>query len=141
MLPGPLLLQLFAAVSMTTVGLPGGRPHSLSGKRRLLRAGAMASGGEGRLLSVDYEVFGKVQGVFFRKHTQKEAKRLGLVGWVRNTERGTVEGRLQGAEQPVRTMQAWLRAKGSPRSRIDKAEFSNQRPADRRDYPDFQVVK
>lgn len=31
-------------------------------------AGAM-EGGEG-LLSVDYEVFGKVQGVFFRKYTQ-----------------------------------------------------------------------
>uniref|UniRef100_A0A8C5B702 Acylphosphatase n=1 Tax=Gadus morhua TaxID=8049 RepID=A0A8C5B702_GADMO len=53
------------------------------------------------LLSVDYEVFGRVQGVFFRKFTQAEAKKLGLVGWVRNTEAGTVEGQLQGPGSKV----------------------------------------
>ncbi|XP_069786528.1 acylphosphatase-1-like [Narcine bancroftii] len=101
----------------------------------------MSSGGEGYLLSVDYEVFGKVQGVFFRKHAQKEAKRLGLVGWVQNTERRTVQGRLQGAEEPVRAMQAWLSKTGSPRSHIDKAEFTNQKWTQRRDYTDFQIIK
>ena len=29
--------------------------------------------------------FFKVQGVFFRKHTQKKGKALGLRGWIRNT--------------------------------------------------------
>uniref|UniRef100_A0A8C0JDX5 Acylphosphatase n=1 Tax=Chelonoidis abingdonii TaxID=106734 RepID=A0A8C0JDX5_CHEAB len=48
------------------------------------------------LISVDYEVFGKVQGVFFRKYTQAEGKKLGLVGWVQNTEDGTVQGQIQG---------------------------------------------
>uniref|UniRef100_A0A8C5A9I8 Acylphosphatase n=1 Tax=Gadus morhua TaxID=8049 RepID=A0A8C5A9I8_GADMO len=57
------------------------------------------------LLSVDYEVFGRVQGVFFRKFTQAEAKKLGLVGWVRNTEAGTVEGQLQGPGSKVAEMQ------------------------------------
>ncbi|KAJ7345010.1 hypothetical protein JRQ81_000960 [Phrynocephalus forsythii] len=55
---------------------------------------AMAEG-DG-LVSVDYEVFGKVQGVFFRKYTQAEGKKLGLVGWVQNTDDGTVQGQIQG---------------------------------------------
>uniref|UniRef100_A0A0E9UNE4 Acylphosphatase-1 n=1 Tax=Anguilla anguilla TaxID=7936 RepID=A0A0E9UNE4_ANGAN len=33
------------------------------------------------VISVDYEIFGRVQGVFFRKYTQAEGKKLGLVGW------------------------------------------------------------
>uniref|UniRef100_A0A7M4EBL5 Acylphosphatase n=1 Tax=Crocodylus porosus TaxID=8502 RepID=A0A7M4EBL5_CROPO len=64
------------------------------------------------LISVDYEVFGKVQGVFFRKHTQAEGRQLGLVGWVRNTERGTVQGQVQGPAAAVRQLQQWLRDTG-----------------------------
>uniref|UniRef100_A0A0E9T514 acylphosphatase n=1 Tax=Anguilla anguilla TaxID=7936 RepID=A0A0E9T514_ANGAN len=47
--------------------------------------------------------FGRVQGVFFRKYTQAEGKKLGLVGWVRNTEAGTVQGQLQGPGSKVKT--------------------------------------
>uniref|UniRef100_A0A8C1ZCF8 Acylphosphatase n=1 Tax=Cyprinus carpio TaxID=7962 RepID=A0A8C1ZCF8_CYPCA len=58
------------------------------------------------LLSVDYEVFGRVQGVFFRKYTQSEGKWLGLVGWVQNTDAGTVRGQLQGPASKVQQMQS-----------------------------------
>jgi len=34
---------------------------------------------------VSFEIFGKVQGVFFRKHTQQTASALGLRGHVQNT--------------------------------------------------------
>uniref|UniRef100_A0A8C4ZK55 Acylphosphatase n=1 Tax=Gadus morhua TaxID=8049 RepID=A0A8C4ZK55_GADMO len=78
------------------------------------------------LLSVDYEVFGRVQGVFFRKFTQV-TKKLGLVGWVRNTEAGTVEGQLQGPGSKVAEMQSWLRTTGSPQSKIITAEFKNEK--------------
>ena len=37
------------------------------------------------LVAVDYEVFGRVQGVFFRKFTNEKANSLGLKGWVKNT--------------------------------------------------------
>ena len=37
------------------------------------------------LVALEYEVFGKVQGVFFRKYTNEKAKSLGLRGWVKNT--------------------------------------------------------
>ena len=45
---------------------------------------------------IKYEVFGKVQGVFFRKYTKKEADKLGLSGWVMNTDNGTVVGVAEG---------------------------------------------
>ena len=41
---------------------------------------------------LEFEVHGKVQGVFFRKHTKKTADALGLSGWVMNTKHKTVVG-------------------------------------------------
>ncbi|MCI4382487.1 hypothetical protein PGIGA_G00015430 [Pangasianodon gigas] len=93
------------------------------------------------LLSVDYEVYGKVQGVFFRKYTQSEGKKLGLVGWVQNTSAGTVQGQLQGPASKVRQMQEWLKTTGSPQSRIIKADFSNEKKIESLDFKDFRVVR
>ncbi|XP_073683555.1 acylphosphatase-1 isoform X2 [Garra rufa] len=93
------------------------------------------------LLCVDYEVFGRVQGVFFRKYTQSEGKKLGLVGWVQNTAAGTVQGQLQGPASKVQQMQQWLQTTGSPQSRIAKAEFNNERSIDKLDFKDFKVVR
>ena len=36
-------------------------------------------------------VSGRVQGVFFRDFTQRQAAKLGLSGWVRNTDDGKIE--------------------------------------------------
>ncbi|NXL31774.1 ACYP1 protein, partial [Glaucidium brasilianum] len=100
---------------------------------------AMAEG-EG-LLSVDYEVSGRVQGVFFRKYTQTEAKRLGLVGWVQNTSHGTVQGQIQGPAARVREMQEWLRKIGSPQSRISQADFNNEKKIVALEHQDFKILK
>ncbi|KAM7164406.1 acylphosphatase-1 isoform 1-T1 [Macrochelys suwanniensis] len=93
------------------------------------------------LISVDYEVFGKVQGVFFRKYTQAEGKKLGVVGWVQNTEDGTVQGQIQGPSVKVRELQEWLRKKGSPKSHIDRAEFRNEKKIVALEYRNFSIVK
>ncbi|XP_078516039.1 acylphosphatase-1 [Lissotriton helveticus] len=93
------------------------------------------------MLSVDYEVFGRVQGVFFRKYTQAEGRKLGLVGWVQNTNQQSVRGQLQGPSSPVRDMQTWLQKKGSPKSRITRAEFSNERKITKLEHNDFSIVK
>ena len=37
------------------------------------------------LVALEYEVFGRVQGVFFRKFTNEKAQSLGLRRWVKNT--------------------------------------------------------
>ena len=98
----------------------------------------MSSGED--LLSVDYEIFGRVQGVFFRKYTQTEASRLGLVGWVRNTEAGTVEGQMQGPSNEVKQMKQWLTSTGSPKSKIAKAEFKNEKTIGALDHSTFKIV-
>ncbi|XP_069787523.1 acylphosphatase-2-like isoform X2 [Narcine bancroftii] len=54
-----------------------------------------------RFLSVDYEISGRVQGVCFRMYTEEHARKLGVVGWVRNTRKGTVDGQVQGKEELV----------------------------------------
>ncbi|XP_069064568.1 acylphosphatase-1 isoform X1 [Pleurodeles waltl] len=100
---------------------------------------AMAEG-DG-MLSVDYEVFGRVQGVFFRKYTQAEGNKLGLVGWVQNTKQQSVRGQLQGPTSQVREMQTWLQKKGSPKSKITRAEFNNERKITKLEHSDFRIVK
>ena len=83
-----------------------------------------------------------------RKHTEEKAKELGLVGWVMNTPEGTVVGQAQGDPTALRTLYArsstlpqhssplfitgwcrrkWLQEEGSPKSRIDRCEFKNER--------------
>jgi len=45
---------------------------------------------------------GTVQGVYFRMHTEIEAKRLGLTGWVRNMPDGHVEALFEGDETSIK---------------------------------------
>ncbi|XP_026734415.1 acylphosphatase-1-like [Trichoplusia ni] len=78
------------------------------------------------LTTADFEVFGKVQGVFFRKHTQRKANELGIKGWVMNTAQGTVIGQMQGPQGAVEDMKTWLQKVGSPKSKIEKASFRNE---------------
>jgi acylphosphatase len=63
-------------------------------------------------------VEGRVQGVFFRDYTHRQACQLNLSGWVRNKGDGTVEAILSGADSDVKSMLEWL-WQGSPRSRVD----------------------
>ena len=54
-------------------------------------------------------VHGRVQGVWFRGSTEREAQRLGVEGWVRNCADGSVEAALEGAVEDVEALVAWLR--------------------------------
>ena len=46
-------------------------------------------------------VTGRVQGVFFRAWTRDEARSLGVSGWVRNCDDGSVEVHAEGEEAAV----------------------------------------
>ncbi len=53
-------------------------------------------------------VTGVVQGVGFRYATVHEARRLGITGWVRNTDDGSVEVFAEGVPETVAALTAWL---------------------------------
>ncbi|BFZ07571.1 hypothetical protein BsWGS_10610 [Bradybaena similaris] len=93
------------------------------------------------LKSVNFEVFGKVQGVFFRKHTESQAKKLGLSGWVKNTATGTVVGVIEGPDDKVAIMKKWLQETGSPKSHILKCVFKDEKRISSKSFPGFSVVR
>ncbi|XP_038074374.1 acylphosphatase-1-like [Patiria miniata] len=101
----------------------------------------MAARASSALVSVDFEIFGKVQGVFFRRDTKRTADLYGLVGWVRNTKRSTVEGHAQGPNDKIKQMKTWLQTKGSRRSHIEKADFKNQKTIEKLDYTEFKIIR
>ena len=69
------------------------------------------------------KVYGKVQGVWFRKCTYNFAKGIGLVGMVKNLRDGTVLVNASGADKSLEEFKEYL-DKGSPNSRVDKIVFT-----------------
>ena len=72
-------------------------------------------------------VSGRVQGVFFRDFTRREALDHGLSGWVRNLVDGRVEAVLEGARQEVEAVLERLR-EGPPRARVEDVEHREETP-------------
>ncbi|HEX6791299.1 MAG TPA: acylphosphatase [Candidatus Krumholzibacteria bacterium] len=62
-------------------------------------------------------ISGRVQGVFFRESTRREASGLGLSGWVRNLADGRVEARFEGGREPCERALAFIRT-GPPRASV-----------------------
>lgn len=61
---------------------------------------------------------GVVQGVYYRASARDEAQRLGLTGWVRNTDEGDVLLEAQGPADRLDALVAWC-WKGPPAARVD----------------------
>ena len=70
---------------------------------------------------------GKVQGVFFRDSTREEAVRLGVTGWVKNTDRGTVEAVFEGEPDLVDAM-IWFVRDGPGSADVDRVEIDEEEP-------------
>lgn len=83
-------------------------------------------------------VHGKVQGVFFRDSTVKQAKKLDLTGWVKNMSNGTVSLLAEGKDNQLKLFKDWLK-KGSPLSKVEKVELkwieNTEDP-----FSDFKIV-
>ena len=80
------------------------------------------------------KVYGKVQGVWFRKYTLKCANRLGLVGMVKNLDDGTVLVHAIGKN--LREFKKYLKS-GSPESDVDKIDFSWE--ASKIEFSEFKI--
>ncbi len=70
-------------------------------------------------------VSGRVQGVWFRASTQREAQALGISGWVRNLLGGGVELSAQGSREAVGRLEQWLR-RGPPRAHVERVDVSDE---------------
>jgi len=60
---------------------------------------------------------GRVQGVGYRYATWRQARSLGLTGWVRNLEDGHVEAEFEGAKASLDAMHDWCKI-GPPAARV-----------------------
>jgi len=90
------------------------------------------------LKQVQLFVRGRVQGVFFRASAQREAKRLGLTGWVRNRSDGSVEILAEGEEDQLKELIAWSN-RGPSAARVERVDvrwrsFSG-------DFFDFRITE
>ncbi|MDR1936662.1 MAG: acylphosphatase [Candidatus Accumulibacter sp.] len=62
---------------------------------------------------------GRVQGVGFRWSLMAKLRELGLDGWVRNRDDGSVEAHIRGPAEAVDRLTAWAH-RGPPRARVDR---------------------
>lgn len=67
---------------------------------------------------------GRVQGVFFRRFVQSEAKALGVTGWVKNMSDGSVTMELQGEAPTLEQLIAQIK-KGKGRIKVTSLELSD----------------
>jgi len=70
---------------------------------------------------------GRVQGVFFRDSTRREAERRGVSGWATNTADGTVEVVLEGSADAVDAMLSFLRA-GPGHASVSSLDVAEEEP-------------
>lgn len=71
---------------------------------------------------------GRVQGVSYRQSMVREARRLGLNGWVRNCRDGTVEALISGTDEMLAAMLVWAR-RGPALARVDHVAVALPDPA------------
>eukprot|EP00808_Paulinella_micropora_P003011 g3916.t1 len=96
---------------------------------------------ESKQAAFAFEIFGKVQGVYFRKYTKEKASSLKLRGWCLNTEEGTVQGEAFGNPNALSELKSWLEKTGSPKSRIERAVFTDIDVSKGNAYKSFKVIR
>ena len=82
-------------------------------------------------------VTGKVQGVFFRAFTKKEAERLQLNGFVYNESNGNVSIEVEGEEAVLHEFITWCK-KGSPAAIVKEVKWKE---GELKNFKDFQITK
>ncbi|MCI5077288.1 acylphosphatase [Oricola sp.] len=88
--------------------------------------------------TVSVRITGRVQGVWFRAWTSREATELGLKGWVRNEADGSVSALLSGAPEAVDAMIRLL-WQGPPKADVTDVKVEDAGPTEA--LSGFQVLR
>lgn len=72
-------------------------------------------------------VTGKVQGVFYRASTQAKAKELGLNGWVKNDQDGSVLIEAEGEDQKLDKLVNWCQ-QGPGAAQVNNVDTTEIQP-------------
>jgi acylphosphatase len=70
---------------------------------------------------------GRVQGVFFRDSTRREAAARGVTGWVANRPDGSVEAVFEGPPEAVEALVAFTRD-GPGHASVEELEVHEEKP-------------
>ncbi len=70
-------------------------------------------------------IYGRVQGVWYRASAQQQASKLGLSGWVRNEDDGSVGAEAQGAEGSLEAFIEWC-WRGPQHAEVKQVEIEEQ---------------
>jgi len=81
-------------------------------------------------------VSGRVQGVFFRQNTKRQAESLDVKGWVRNLLDGRVEAVFEGEESAVKKVVEYCRH-GPPSAKVENIEVNYENYKD--EFSDFDA--
>lgn len=79
---------------------------------------------EETLSRVSIQVYGRVQGVWYRASAMERARDLNLVGFVSNKPDGTVYIEAQGPGLPLVQFMDWCK-QGPPAARVDRLEIND----------------
>ena len=80
---------------------------------------------------------GRVQGVAYRAYAREEGRRLGLQGWVRNRDDGSVELVAEGPRDCLEEMLLWCR-RGPRFARVDSIDCDWEEPGE--DVGPFEIA-
>ena len=86
--------------------------------------------------TVKFVFHGTVQGIGFRAHVKKKAMELGIKGWVKNNQDGSVSALFSGDEELISIMEGYCR-------KIPLAELLSveSMPADDANFDSFEIIR
>lgn len=73
------------------------------------------------MTTVKIQIYGRVQGVFFRSEARKMADKLQITGWIRNNPDGSVTALAQGEDDAVNNFIEWC-GKGPSFAKVEKVK-------------------
>ena len=88
------------------------------------------------MIRAKINISGQVQGVFFRRSAKLEAEKLGIVGWARNLDDGSVEVMAEGDRENVDEFIKWCKS-GPPFAKVEKVEVEEQKGLE--GFSDFSI--